>query len=329
MEPFPFVEQRRFLFVTGKGGVGKTTFCAALASAMAKAGRRVLIAVCGVEERLSAVLESPPIGGEVVEVRPNLFAVFITPREAMRQYGAMVLKTRLAYTPLFENKYVTAFFEAVPGLREWAVLGRSWYLATETSKDGSPRFDMVLLDAPATGHALDMLAVPKVILEVAPRGVLRRDAERAWTLFQDPTQSGIVVVTLPEELPASETLELLGKLEESFELPVAGVVVNGCTPPVFSTAEAAMLAKRADLLVPTDAVTLAQLAARRAVRERVQAENVERLRSVKAPLLFLPRVDAQQSEAELLDVLSSYFSGQPAKLAELLGDRPSPPVGGG
>ena len=306
--PFPLIEQRRFLFVTGKGGVGKTTVCAALATALAREGRRVLVAACGAEERLSAVLETPPIGGDVVEVRPNLFAVFITPKEAMSQYGAMVLKSRLAFTPLFENRYVTKFFEAVPGLREWAVLGRSWYLATETNAAGKFRFDVVLLDAPATGHALDMLAVPQVILAVAPRGVLRRDAERAWSMLQDPSQSGVVVVTLPEELPVSETLELTEKLTESFGLPIAGLVVNSCTTPVFSEAESTFLAGQTDLLNPARTLSLPELAARRAVRERVQAQNLERLNSLNISKVILPRQGQPGAEGELVQVLSRHFS---------------------
>lgn len=306
--PFPLIQQRRFLFVTGKGGVGKTTVCAAMATALAQAGRRVLVAACGAEERLSAVLETPPIGGDVVEIRPNLFAVFITPKEAMSQYGAMVLKSRLAYTPLFENRYVTNFFDAVPGLREWAVLGRSWYLATETRGDGRFRFDAVILDAPATGHALDMLAVPQVIMAVAPRGVLRRDAERAWTMLQDPSQSGVIVVTLPEELPVTETVELTTKLMESFRLPIAGLVVNGCATPVFSASEANFLAERSELLEPSMRLSLAELAARRAVRERVQAQNLERLNALNLPKVILPRQGQPGAEGALVQVLSRHFS---------------------
>src|SRR5205085_11290576 len=106
--------------------------------------------------------------------------------------------------------------------------------------DGSPKYDVVILDAPATGHGLDMLRVPRVILEVVPSGLLRRDAERAWRLFRDPTTCAIEIVTLPEELPTTETVELARALQApGMELPVYRVIVNGVLERLFSERERA------------------------------------------------------------------------------------------
>jgi anion-transporting ArsA/GET3 family ATPase len=135
---------------------------------------------------------------------------------------------------------------------------------------------MVILDAPATGHGLDMLRVPKVIVDVVPSGLLRRDAERAWTMFQDPATSAVVLVTLPEELPTTETIELARALKDELHLPIGKVVVNAVLPPLFSREERVAL----------DALSVrgggggdAALSAGhdRATRERVQAESLARL----------------------------------------------------
>jgi hypothetical protein len=200
---------RRFLFVTGKGGVGKTTVTAALALALAAQGKRVLVAMCGAHERLSSILGTPPIGHDL----QLLWATKVDPDRAMEEYGELVIKVRAVAGMVFDNKYTQGFFRAVPGLHDWAMLGKAWYHSTETRDDGSPRFDIVLFDAPSTGHGLDMLRVPKVILDIVPPGVLRRDAEAAWAMFRDPERSGVVVVSLPEDMPTTETLELLGALD--------------------------------------------------------------------------------------------------------------------
>ena len=174
------LESRRFVIVTGKGGVGKTTVCAAEAIAIAAKGKRVLVAMCNAKERLSVMLGSDLVGSEVALVAPNIWAVNMDPEKAIEEYGMMTLKSRALYKILFDNKYVRTFFRAVPGLHEWTMLGKAWWHTTETRDDGSWTYDVVLLDAPATGHGLDMLRVPKVILDVVPPGLLRRDAELAW-----------------------------------------------------------------------------------------------------------------------------------------------------
>src|SRR4051812_9130081 len=169
-------DDRRFVFITGKGGVGKTTVTAALALALAQRGKRVLIALCNAKERISAMLGSTMVGPEIIPVSMGVWAVNIEPQLAFQEYGQMILKVPALYRAVFHNKYVKAFLPAVPGLAEWSMLGKAWYHTTETDPSGRPRFDVVLLDAPATGHGLDMLRVPKTILDVVPPGILRRDA---------------------------------------------------------------------------------------------------------------------------------------------------------
>lgn len=307
------LSSRRFLFVTGKGGVGKTTVSAALALAFAARGKRVLIAMCNTKERLSAILGTKPIGDQVMQVAEGVWAVNISPERALREYGEMVLKVRALAVAVFENKYTRTFFRATPGLYEWAMLGKAWFHTTETLDDGSNRFDVVLLDAPATGHGMDMLRVPKVILDVVPPGVLRRDAEAAWAMFRDPKVSGVVTVTLPEEMPTTETIELVTAIRGELGLPVLTLVVNGVLPPLFSPEEReALLADPAllDFAAPARSAGTSESAvvagARRAVREKVQAESLARLeRAIDLPKVMLPFLFDEASTAAGTRILAS------------------------
>src|SRR5579872_4753182 len=191
----------RFLVVAGKGGVGKTTVCAAEALSLAGEGKRVLVAMCNAKERLSTMLGSDLIGSDVSLVSKNVWAVNMDPEKALEEYGMLTLKVRAVYKAVFDNRYTRSFFRAVPGIHDWSLLGKAWWHTTERNEDGSSKYDVVILDAPATGHGLDMLRVPKVIVDLVPPGLLRRDAERAWKMFQVPARSGVMLVTLPEEMP--------------------------------------------------------------------------------------------------------------------------------
>jgi anion-transporting ArsA/GET3 family ATPase len=259
---------KRFLIVTGKGGVGKTTVCAAEAIALAAKGKRVLVAMCNAKERLSAMMGSDLIGEEVVAVGPNIWAVNMSPEKALEEYGMLTLKSRALYTLLFDNKYVRTFFRAVPGMSEWTMLGKAWWHTTETRPDGSWRFDVVILDAPATGHGLDMLA---------------------WKFFQDPKSTAVILVTLPEEMPTSETIELAAALTGELHLPIGKVVVNGVLPPLFSREERATLEGLGTFVAKTGGEAALSAGRDRATRERVQAESLKRLsRELPVMLAFLP-----------------------------------------
>ena len=271
------LETRRFLIVTGKGGVGKTTVCAAEALALAHKGKRVLIALCNAKERLSKMFGSDVVGSDVVPVAKNVWAVNMDPERALEEYGEMVLRSRSLNALLFSNKYTRALFRGVPGMHEWAMLGKAWWHTTEVLPNGDDRFDVVILDAPATGHGLDMLRVPKVILDVVPPGLLRRDAERAWNLFRDEKTCAIVLVTLPEEMPTTETIELARAIRDELKLPIGKVVVNQVLPPLFSREERAVLEGEERAKDGSAAEVAIGVARSRAVRERVQAESLHRL----------------------------------------------------
>ncbi len=293
------LESHRFLFVTGKGGVGKTTVAAALAERFAAQGKRVLLTVCDAKERTSQLLGVPALTEELREVKPRLYAVKITAERAMEEYSLMILRSRAMYSAVFDNRFTRGFFKGVPGLYEWAMLGKAWYHSIEEQEGGAPRFDVVLFDAPATGHGLDMLRVPKIITEVVPPGILRRDAERAYTMFRDPKQSGVVVVTLPEDMPTSETLELYEALTNELGLPVARLVINGVIEPLFSPEEQQELLRDRTLnrSLPGDEALSGGI--RRVIRERVQEESLARLAALPVERTELPLLlkEAQAPEA--------------------------------
>jgi anion-transporting ArsA/GET3 family ATPase len=285
------LDTRRFLFVTGKGGTGKTTVTAALAVALADRGKRVLISVSDPKERISELFGAAPLGPDITTLSPNIFAVKISPEVALREYGEMILKSRTVYNAVFGNKYVQGFFAAVPGLHQWAILGKAWFHSTEKDPSGRPRFDMVLFDAPATGHGLEMLRVPKIIVDISPPGLLRRDAEAAWTMFKNPAESGVVIVTLPEDMPASESLELAEAVVSELKLPIANVVANQVVEPLFSDAERAELEKPRPLDESQPGDVGVGAAVRRATMEKIQAESLKRIRTgITAELVTLPRL---------------------------------------
>ena len=283
----------RFVTVVGKGGVGKSTVSAALALAAAARGKRVLVAMCNSKERLSHLLEVDPVGPQVRTLLPDVDGVNIEPGAALEEYGMMVLKVRALYRLVFENRLSRAFLRGTPGLEAWAMLGKAQFHAFQEGHQGQPRYDLVILDAPATGHGLDLLRVPKVIVDVVPPGPLRKDAERAWELFTDPQQAGVLLVTLPEELPVNETLELHASLRDELGLPVCGLVINRLLPRLFDAADLELLEELGGQ-GDGELSRLSRLGLLRGAREARQAENVARLED-QLPLPYLSLADLPET----------------------------------
>lgn len=302
---------REFLFVTGKGGVGKTTVSAAIALAAAKRGKRVLVAMCNAKERLSHLLEVDAIGSRNQRVAPNLEAVNMTPAVALEEYGLMVLKVRSVYKAIFENRFVAAVLRGTPGIEAWSMLGKAYFHTEERDESGRPRYDMVIVDGPATGHALDMLRVPQVICDVAPPGLLRNEAEKARALFRDRRRSAAVLVTLPEDMPANETIELHAALGgPDIAMPVGGLVVNSMLSKLFKSQERAPIAALPAKLQPGSSASALALAGRqRALREATQQDAIAKLKAQlpELPRTMLPMLHVPEFRRSAVESLAACF----------------------
>jgi anion-transporting ArsA/GET3 family ATPase len=277
---------RRLVVVTGKGGTGKSTVAAALAVLGVRAGKRVLVAEVNATERVAPLLGAPPAGTAIREARPGLFTVNVTPPAALREYGLQVVRFQAIYDAVFENRLVRHFLRVVPGLGELVTLGKILHEARAEER-GRPRWDQVIVDAPATGHAVQLLRVPGAMLGMVPPGPLRADAQwmQAWLL--DPARTAALLVTLPEEMPVTEAIELEAQLRLKVGLETAAVLVNAMPAPRFTPEQAARLAP---LCAAPEPVGPAARAARlHAVRTAAAQLELARLRAALArPTALLP-----------------------------------------
>ena len=281
--PGPSLLDRRLLIVTGKGGVGKSTISAALASVAARRGKRVLVCELNTQERIAPLLGAPPAGNSVREVRPGLSTVVITPHEAMREYGLMVLKFRTIYDAVFENRVVRYFLQVIPSLAELVMLGKVLH-EVRAREGGRPRWDLVILDAPATGHAVQLLRVPSALLDTVPAGPLRSDARWMQDLLVDPEVTALSIVTLPEEMPVNEAIELDAQVRGDLGIPRAALFVNAMPALRFDGAE------REALLGLQGGPSPLGPAAWAAVLQARRAEQAERYRARARAALDLPTV---------------------------------------
>jgi len=293
--------RKRFVVVTGKGGVGKSSVAAALALAAGRTGLRVLLCEVGHQDRLGPLLgvgSAGAGGAEPRDVGGGLHLLRVTPAEALREYALMKLRFEALYRAVFENAFVRAFLRFVPSVSETVLLGKVWY-EVDVAEAGRPRWDLVVLDAPAAGHAVSFLRVPQTLLETVPAGPMRSEAERMQATLADPAVTGLLAVTLPEEMPVTETVELVGRARAELAVPLAGLVLNAFVPGRFDPDEVAALEALAGGRSAGGGVLAAPAAAARAgLLQARQAERSARYRRLLAerlpglPLGTLPRLHA-------------------------------------
>ncbi|MGH2769716.1 MAG: ArsA family ATPase [Actinomycetota bacterium] len=217
---------RRLLILSGKGGVGKTTVSAALGTLATRHDLKVLLVEVEGRSALSNLFGGPVLGSGPRELRPGLYGMNISPEEALKEYLEVQFHMKRVLRPLITSHLVEYATHAAPGLRDILMLGKVWHLATRRRE-----FDLLILDTPASGHAVSMLRSPEGFLHAVPIGRLASHARGVMEWLRDPEQVAVHLVTVAEEMPVSETLETVRRLERQLATEVDQIYVNMLYPP--------------------------------------------------------------------------------------------------
>lgn len=287
---------RRLLFFTGKGGVGKSTVTAAAALFAAERGKRVLLVEVDAKGNLTALFEHAPVGFDPVEVYPGVHAMQMRTEASLREYLKLNLKV-----PVFGRLGPVANMlefvaTAAPGVKEILTVGKICWEVRE-SLEGRADWDLVIVDAAATGHVLAQLDSPRAIRELVQVGPVRTQTGWMAELLADPAVTALNIVTTPEEMPVNETIDLVAAARAGVDVPLGAVVVNRVLPEPFTRADDRVFAA---LRAPEARAALAERvgpgvdavldsAGLAVALRRSRAVHLARLReSVDLPLLYLP-----------------------------------------
>ena len=234
--PSPDLLGRRLLFFTGKGGVGKSTITAAMALLAADHGKRVLVIEVDAKGNITDRFESRPVGFKPREVYPGVFALAMDTEASLREYLKLNLKVPVVgrIGPL--ARVLDFVATAAPGVKEVLTIGKVCWEVRE-ALEGRADWDIVLVDAAATGHVISQLGAPEAIRELVAVGPVRSQTEWMTEILNDTALTALNVVATPEEMPVEETIDLVARARDELEVGLGAVIVNRVLPELFTHAD--------------------------------------------------------------------------------------------
>jgi anion-transporting ArsA/GET3 family ATPase len=316
---------RRLLFVTGKGGVGKSTISASLALFASRQGKRTLLVEVDAKGNLSDFFETKPTGWKPREVQPGLFVMTMDTEESLQEY----LRLQLRLPAVARIGPLAKAFEfvatAAPGVKEILTIGKPVWEVRER------HFDLVVVDSVATGHIVGQLSAPQAINELVQVGLIRSQTGWMLEILNDPTATGLVIVATPEEMPVNETIELTHRIDEETQVDVAAVVVNRVLPELFGRGEEACFEQLSEPALvgalseavgaspeangeQPSAVDTVFDAARLAVTlRRTRASHLDRLRAglePSIPMLYVPELFTRSYGLRAISQVADALAGE-------------------
>ena len=231
---------KRLLIVSGKGGVGKSTLCSAFALSVSRLGKRVLVVEMDERERISRLFGTPEVGYDGAFVHPNIFVRNLLPQFAMDEFIQSQVSVKVVARQILGSPIYKYFVSAAPGLKEFVTLGKIMMLEEEKERSGKPKYDVIIVDAPATGHGVAFLRVPFAAVDVLNVGWVKKQADRVIDLLTDPARTALNIVTLPEEMPVNETIEMCQSVRELLNIPIGRIIINSVYPQVLRKRDTAL-----------------------------------------------------------------------------------------
>lgn len=283
---------RRLVFVTGKGGVGKTSVAAALALLASKLGKRTLVVEMDAKGSLASSFDASGLQFAPREIAPNLYAMTMNTEDALREYLRLFVKVPLLgkITPLARTFDFVA--DAAPGVKEILAVGKLCYEVRER------HYDLVVVDAEATGHIVAQIGAPMVIRDLVKVGLVHDQTEWMLRILQDQAITGVAVVTTPEEMPVTETLGLLERLPRETGVFPTTLVANRVLPALFDRKQTELV-EQLDAAMPVlvaaagkGAVAVVDAARITDARRRIGSRHLDTLRDGAGdlPMLIVPEL---------------------------------------
>ncbi len=265
---------RRLLFVVGKGGSGKTTISAAIGLAAGRMGQKVLLVETGEADAVGHVFQRETLPHVPEKISPGMWGARIHPKSVLEEYihvhiGFKFISNAITRASLFEH-----LADATPGLKDVMTLGQIWRFEKETAGYDDYRYDMIIVDAPATGHGLSLLRQPRTLIDMLRLGPIANQTRAVQALLKDREKTGIALVTLPEELPVNEAVEFMKQADEELQMPVDTMIINKVYDDLFTGEESGTLMKP----VRGNMSVLLEPARKQILRRRVQQSHMDRIR---------------------------------------------------
>jgi anion-transporting ArsA/GET3 family ATPase len=272
--------KKRIVFVVGKGGVGKTTISVALGMIAAEQGKKVLIVEVGNADNVGPLFDAGTLPNTPTKIANNLWGASINPKTVLKDYMHVEVGVN--------SNIFTSLTEATPGLKEVMTLGQIWRWEQEKDDRDQSTYDLIIVDAPATGHGLSLLKVPQTLIDMLGVGPITHQTQAVLDLLRNPEKTWLTVATLPEELPVNESITFQKTALEELKMSVQVTFINAIYPTLFNEQDQAVINQLMDNFEnqSSDIKPLLVSANKRIIRREVQKVYINHLKQNAAGLIM-------------------------------------------